>query len=461
MTEAEQNNKKLTLSLNDYHLFYFFSEADLLVVAVANKLGCAAVTNDSDFFLLDVQHGVVNLDLLLDIVQQMPASNLKCSIYHRTHLLSHLKLRESMIHFLAVLMGNDYSVNEYLKSWRETTGVALNCGKKLLIEEQITTFTKYLTQFTQVEDVVTSLCGGVEGMESSMRKELDEYDLSVVTEECEQLCHALKSSMNLSEIFVLPSNECVNLLNRFGYLSSCCIDIINSLTHYTDVQCENLSRKSSSGASEELRMYIYRLLLMLRDSNHGNQEICIEEFKRASDAYKSYSVTINMDGVKNLQAIRECSVEDKRDIFFQLIGFPKELLDDVEAEAALFILAAYHWTHFTVGSLGVTPYHAKALLGSFLICRHNSGQGLSFASKEIKTRLDMDAAHLLCIFQSILFYVMFLNTLLGHPFVNQSARFMVGGSCYHRFYEKLCEGKFTFLTRYVKIIERNFYDSVP
>lgn len=420
--------------------YFYFSEADILVAAIANKMNYPVVTNDSDFFLLDIKRGVISLDAVIDAVGQAPRIDPKCPVYHRSFLLSHLNLRAPMIHFLAVLMGNDYSVNRYLNAWRDKTGVI---QKK---EDHVKEFADYLRPFAEIEDAISSLCDGDQEMESSLKKELNEYDLTVVNNECDQLYHAINHPKTFPEIFQLDSHvTCINELNRFGFVHSDCIDVLCSSSHFIKVQCENINRKTSSCGSEELRVYMYQIVLALRCDRGGGEKVRIQEFKRAGSEYKSSDVFVDIENETLPVHVFRCTLPEKRSALLCLVGFPMELVKEIENEAALlFLLAAYHWTHVSGHELSAN--HIKALLGSYLICSHgNVGIGHGFGSKEMGAiDLDKDAAHELCNFQSILFYMTQLNTLMGRPLEHQSVRHQLSGSCFHQFFQKLCKGKLTY-----------------
>ena len=88
-----------------FHLFlYLFSnrEADLFVASICNQKDGIAVTNDSDFFLIDIKNGVITLT---DLLESIKHNKNKTSIYRCQHLVNYLEIQAPFLPYLALVLG--------------------------------------------------------------------------------------------------------------------------------------------------------------------------------------------------------------------------------------------------------------------------------------------------------------------------------------------------------------------
>ena len=93
----------------------------MLVAALANRLSCPLVSGDSDFFVVEVTHGVVAMESLLPMRK-------RCARYRAINLSKLLKLPEHLLPMLAVTMGNDYSEENMLYTIQTHCGAMSNTG---------------------------------------------------------------------------------------------------------------------------------------------------------------------------------------------------------------------------------------------------------------------------------------------------------------------------------------------
>lgn len=82
---------------------FLFSEADSEVASLANAYNCPVLSNDSDFFIFDIEAGYIPLSSF-----DWKSSRLTAKIFHRRKLASHLRIHAELLPMFASLVGNDY-----------------------------------------------------------------------------------------------------------------------------------------------------------------------------------------------------------------------------------------------------------------------------------------------------------------------------------------------------------------
>ena len=95
-------------SFSDIKLIQDFYEADSRIAQVSSKLNCPVLSNDSDFFVFNVD--VISIrNLSIEYCENEEANVLKCQQFNRDAFLKHFGIQNrDMIFLLATLMGNDY-----------------------------------------------------------------------------------------------------------------------------------------------------------------------------------------------------------------------------------------------------------------------------------------------------------------------------------------------------------------
>ena len=76
---------------------------------MAATWNCAVLSNDSDFFIFDIEGGYILLSFF-----GWKSSPLTAKIYHRSKLASRFRIRPQLLPLLASLAGNDYVSREAL-----------------------------------------------------------------------------------------------------------------------------------------------------------------------------------------------------------------------------------------------------------------------------------------------------------------------------------------------------------
>lgn len=92
-------------------------EADAEVARISNECQCPVISNDSDFFLMDLPYGLITIDLLdyqhLITTTDSSKCSIECSLFKQTHFhryLPDLDIRN--LPLLGVLAGNDFIASQ-------------------------------------------------------------------------------------------------------------------------------------------------------------------------------------------------------------------------------------------------------------------------------------------------------------------------------------------------------------
>ncbi|XP_029018114.1 protein asteroid homolog 1-like [Betta splendens] len=97
-----------------------FGEADLRMASWANQLGCPVLSNDSDFYIYDLQGGVLPLDQFQ--WKKHRNGRIQAKLYRRSEFCRHFRLDPALAPVFAAIAGNDYSKLEDRGRFIQTFG---------------------------------------------------------------------------------------------------------------------------------------------------------------------------------------------------------------------------------------------------------------------------------------------------------------------------------------------------
>ena len=373
-----------------------------MIASLANKIGCPVVTGDSDFFVTNVTYGVLPLHSTLSKSRKWP-------IYFLKNFVKHLTVKKYILPLIAVIMGNDYSTEDMLDMIQLNCGVRNKHGCVLDLNPRMQRIADYLRPFKCKHDAILGLSGGDKlnvTLKESIELMLKEFDVEQVNDERDKLYKILiripsEREKKLSTIFENTSleEEFIKSVCYYGLADPGVLDIYYSNVHFTGVQCEDVCKKSSCVASDKIRFRIYTLL----------QSTEIHEYKRIGHEYKCKCIDVERSAV-DLLTYKKI---DKQKIFFDLIGCCDLKLFESQniSENVLYLISLKYWIQqmFTCG-WKVCLEEVQALVVCFLLL--NSTHKHSYPDKE---PFDLNVAHKYSAWQSILFYMHMLNTLLSCP----------------------------------------------
>lgn len=407
-------------------------EADLAVAALANKINCPVVSLDSDFFLTNVIQGVIKLNSVLYAPKTL--------LYKRSYLADHLQLSETMLPMLGVILGNDYSTEQLLRQIQQSCGGA--CGRS--ISSRVTSICNYLRKFTCMDNVMDDICSRNKENEMALREEMStilrEFDVDTEQEECDAMFPMLiKQKTSVKQL------DCVDISSREEYVYNMCsigllppfaVDICTKGTHFVKIQCEIYERKASSELSTELRCYIYAILL----ATSPEDQICVKEFRRAGACYKQFDIELTLPEMQRIPLdiiLGKYSNEDKQRCLCDLVQFPFESVIGIKGPYVLFLLSLKYWIRASFrNGIKLQVELIQSLLITFTYyCQFSSPLRIK------ERRFDVDVAHHFCSWQSIFYYLRFLNDLIARPFQCPPSKSIFNGGDAHCVYESLRTGE--------------------
>ncbi|XP_057302802.1 protein asteroid homolog 1-like [Hydractinia symbiolongicarpus] len=397
--------------------------ADTAVAAVAKKLGCPVLSEDSDFLILNLDHGVIRVS---DLKQSLK-ENTDCDVYYFRKMESYLEIDPTLMPFVSVILGNDYSSeNRYnVKIQKSINAYEASCfGERL------------------------QLC--------PVNSWYDRCNLELFKDEAVVLCSLLNDTATPQEKLQRVYNtsngqieEVVKGLYQNGLVCASISDVYFSDIHFNAVQCENVNMEPSCQASEKLRNYMYALLKY--EHLCKTETVVITKYRRDGDSYNDYNKkveTIDWTDIPIDVLFRQSSSEEEekdtntlekrleknKEILLQLVQYPHENLKEVPQEHELFMLSL----HYVIlqqqerREKNIKWLHVKALL----ICYLNSYYSTA-AAESSHLMVDIDASHAFAEWQSCLYYLDIINTLFFRPFQSLNYSAVFNGSSAHTIFKNL------------------------
>lgn len=430
------------------------NEADTAVAAVAKKLGCPVVSDDSDFLMLNLDHGVIRVS---DLKQSLKEKT-NCAVYYFTNMARYLKIDPILTPFVSVILGNDYSIenNLHLKFQR-----SIKADHVKPINEKLKRITSYLRGRTK-NFLMSDISRRINIEQDTIQSWYGRYDLEVFKDEAEVLYPLLFDTSTPQEkfqrLYITSKSQMKQLIKglcQYGLVCASIADLYFSDIHFNAVQCESVNQESSCQASERLRNYMYALLKY--ESLCETETVAITEYRRNGEHYSKSTKEVkkvdwsdipvdvlflqcHREGEKNPGALVK-DLEKKREIILQLVQCPHENLNDVPPEHELFMLSLRYviLQQKERRKNYITWVHVKALL----ICYLNSYYSTAAADIRVKSShlvVDIDASHAFAEWQSCLYYLDIINILFFRPFQSLNYSAVFNGSSAHTIFKNLEKG---------------------
>ena len=397
-----------------------------MIASLANKIECPVVTADSDFFVTNIKYGVLPLKSTLKDSPILP-------IYFLKNFAEHLDVKIDLLPLIAVIMGNDYSTDDMLDMIKMNCGVRNKDGCVLDLKSRMKRIAYYLRPFKCKNDAILGLSGGDKlnvTLKESIELMLKEFDVEQVNDERDKLYRILKRTPperkeKLATIFENTSlEEFVKGVCHDGLVDPGVMGIYYSNEHFTGVQCEDVCKRSSCVASDKIRFRIYSLL----------QSTATSEFRRIGHEYKPQRIDVEKSAVNLLKY----QTIDKKKIFFDLIAFSDLKLFESQniSENLLYLISVKYWIQqMSTCGWKVCVEEVQALVICFLLL--HSTDKCSYLCEE---PFDLNVAHKYAAWQSILFYMHMLNTLLSYPFPAPRFSEIFNGTYAHKIVKMLHGG---------------------
>ena len=377
------------------------------------------MSSDSDLFIVNVVAGVIAMSSFLNISN---LTNIDC--YNLKNLAQLLHLATDKIPFIAIILGNDYSVNQYLKLIQKKCGIIDQHGNLIKINARLQKVAEYLNSKSDSHEIVLSFVQDAGEIAVDLKKHiesiLDEYNLCLCQLQASSLLPILLRKETNPEDFksYTSMTDYLKIMCSYGMVHTCVLNIYFGHAHFLFVQSENVSAKSATLISRELINIIYDLC-----SITGT----IKEFQRVGLDYKETLRVIDKPATMT-------NISDKRLYMCQLAGLD---FHECTNEDILVVISLRHWiikSNETNNQVGIE--HIKALAITYLSLKVNCHKRSDFNVADF----DIVVGHRFCEWQSILHYLMVINCLLSFPFSLPKLSQIFSGKRAHSAYKKLLAG---------------------
>lgn len=394
------------LELLEKHQILYYqckTEADYELAYWANNLlRCPLLSNDSDFYIYNLQYGYIPIENLEIDLKEAKHENtsykyLRCKLYTIEKFCSYFKFEnKTVLPVFAVLCGNDYIDSAVFKSFLATfvndnNNLSNNRkrGKEFKkLQKKLHNLNKNFAFYKKILQWLSRFESKEECMEVILRfikKEQHEYINSVVERTIEGYFNFDKYPLDIGyigELFGISKNSVVNetnhpvikdynifelKYNKFEY-SRLYIDLLKHKYVILPCQIENQDWPSSYISSCELRKYFY--IKLFKKHLHSNELINVKEFLREKRNLKANNIEVNVNTViTDTESVNDEEVVLFERIFSYLgrenfIESIKQLSSFSNLDVKMMFLIINYWLN--TGD-GVNQYKNMNAIRSFVI----------------------------------------------------------------------------------------------
>ena len=271
-------------SFESIKLIQDFYEADSKIALIASTLNCPVLSNDSDFFVFNVD--VISIrNMSFENCEKETGNVFSCQKFDREAFLNHFGIKNrDMIFLLASLMGNDYvSGNVFERVFSQ-----IKIPKKKSQSPRHRKMNGLLYWLSREKDVTSAIDRLMNSIpmkdrkivQSKLEAAIDMYKLELVPIKENNSENKLNASDNIDILFQdqdLSNNLCENFL--YGYnncrLPSWLLDVILHEQIYLPCQVEDKEHPSSHFFAEDILRTICEITLRFKKdaSTHDEHSI--------------------------------------------------------------------------------------------------------------------------------------------------------------------------------------------
>ncbi|XP_022808281.1 protein asteroid homolog 1-like [Stylophora pistillata] len=288
-------------------------EADPDIASLARDWKCPVLSNDSDFFIFDVEGGFIPLS-------SFDVDHLTARIFYRSNLARYFGIREELLPLFASLLGNDYVSWEALKSFNRTIWTLFSDGRRgkevrfLGVASLLSQFSDSITETKAFEFALELIEPGEsrERLKQAVEYSLQEYTVTKSNVlnyfRDEAVCSLLRTQNNLE------LDEEVLRTFREGKFSTDSMSSLAAGKVFLRVQVEDRESRSSNQCSMSLRQLAYDIL-----SDEGRNMKKVEEWDREGIAVKHTDIKPYNDGVPSLSSIPSLDLQKRLTLFLDAL----------------------------------------------------------------------------------------------------------------------------------------------
>ena len=412
---------------------------------MAQSWNCPVLGDDSDYFIFDIKAGYIPLSFF-----DWKAGQLKASIFYRSKLASHFRIRAELIPLLASLAGNDYVSSEAL--------AAFNLALTRI--QTLNRFSRREARFASIANMLSELpdsCNQQKALESVLQmisspqnrcelRQVVELSLQEYNIKESNLLDYFKTGAVRSSLRTRNGHEIeetVLFRFRYGLFSTNLMNTLTSGKCSLPVQVENCAEVSANRSSLPLRQFVYDIL---NDVEKGAKETgnlpAVQEWDREGMTVKQSNVEhVQESLVPGISVIPSLETKERLEFLLLALGSTDKPKIEDFAEMTLFTASLRYLLNNAQPKLKMN--HLLALLCCCVNLQDNLKEENVKATnrKRFSQPFDLRAAHSFCQWQSVLRDAINLNCTLLEPVLTPYIHKIYNGKMAHSLAEDLNQGK--------------------
>ncbi|XP_067340003.1 single-strand DNA endonuclease ASTE1-like isoform X2 [Channa argus] len=407
-----------------------FGEADPRIASLANELGCPVLSHDSDFYIYDLEGGVLPPSKFLWKVTEGGQITAKC--YRRSEFCTRFSIDPALMSVFASIAGNDYSrLEDKGKFVKKYPPCKMSNNWKL---DRLRALLEFLS---------TVNLRNLQDSEEKQKKALKEAFMLVNVQMDERPFLESIRKYNIGPVKaethggVLAQWMCDKI--QEGKLTSFVTDVLHHKRMMLTPLVEDFSQPSSYSAALHIRQYFYGLLL--------GQELCTE-FDRVDEKSVSQKdvrplhPSVSQDKLQQLQLqhLDQAPEDLRRHVLMEALESPDLVLGNVPDHMKLPLCVTNFWWKYRQRNHTTAPnkQYVCALLLGFVYGEHLDPRGeFNRRMEALKDegnmlQLQPDVAHAFCQWQCCFRQSLHLNQLLCFPLTEPYCSRLYCGPLLHR-----------------------------
>ncbi|XP_029604664.1 protein asteroid homolog 1 [Salmo trutta] len=434
-------------------------EADQEIASLAEKWNCPVLSNDSDFYIFDIQAGYLPFSHFqwqnVSVQHGSSQNYIPCKLYTTTSFCTHFKIDRQLLPVFAAIAGNDY-VNLYNMGfpikWPSYPPMKPNQKPRVVFFNRLLDWLARFQEQQEALDSVPRLIGhGENGVNTDVALEalslgIEEYKLPLgCLERFFEEYSAPDPGSLPDHLRVLPDWTLLPLMK--GTLPSCIIYILQLWPVIQGVQVEDPSLPSGNNTSRPIRQVLYGLLLGERRE--------VEEYDREGTNLTSSMVKAILPSAAQqlqLNKLDQAPHSVRLEVFLETLGVSQSTLNGVPRHLELPVAVTCYWLRHA----HLQPDHPllQALLLGLVygeLCRQRKSQRGFIEEGPVLGRLrrliqrgasnlDLAVAHAYSQWQCCMRDCLDLNQLLCFPLSEPQIAWLYRGTLVHQLVGQLRGG---------------------
>ena len=438
---------KVPLRTTNYETFLFLdSEADSEIASLAAAWKCPVLSNDSDFFIFDIEGGYIPLSFL-----QWKSSLLTAKVYYRSKLASHFRISPELLPLLASLAGNDYVSRDALMDFNSVLSRIQSdyrVGRREARFAKIASLLRGVSSRCSQEEAVKSTLELIPSQRSrntlqqAVELSLQEYKIKE-----SNLRHFFEEGLIHSSLRTLHGHQEIEewVLRRFrtGQFSTKSVNSLTSGRNFFRFQVENLEERSSNCCSLGLRKFVYGILSDVDvASDDGKRNITrVKECDR--QGFEVSVSNVEPDSGNSVPSLSRVPFLKPKERYNVLLFALDTDASDVSSLPENTILIASSVRYLINHSEpAVNTNHLKALLCCWVLLKNPGRKCASGERRQTKSSsvFSLQAAHSFCQWQCVVRDAVMLNFTLMEPVPSPRIQEVFSGTLAQSLHGQLQEG---------------------